>query len=170
MVALTNPSVSDMSYTKELRGEYLIIDTPGEYSVSGISMRALGWQAPDGQERTVQRWNIEDIILLHLGGLNRQLTDQELQELEKTDIDVLFLPIGGGDSLTTKEALKLLTTIEPKIVIPIHYKVPNLKESLESVEQFAKEMGVDAKIREKKVILKNKKLPTEQMQTILLAP
>lgn len=170
VVALSHPSNSDMSSLENIQGSPLIIDSPGEYSVLGFSLNALGWHASDGSERSLQRWTIEDVVLLHLGALDRDLTDTELQELEKTDIDVLFLPVGGGTSLTTEQALGVLKTIEPKLVIPIHYQLDGLKEKLVEVEQFAKEMGIDPKKREKKYIVKAKQLPQDDLQTILLAP
>lgn len=146
----------------------MIINTPGEYTVSGFTLHALGWLTSEGVERSLQVWRIEDMSLLHLGALNRELVDKELQVLEKTSIDVLLLPVGGGSGLSTKQALALITTIEPRVVIPIHFALPGLVEKLDGVEQFAKEMGVDSKQREPKVILKANKLPTEDVQTIIL--
>jgi L-ascorbate metabolism protein UlaG (beta-lactamase superfamily) len=170
IVALSSPSDPTMSYTEGLKGEPLLIEFPGEYSILGHTLHALGWHDEQGHEHSVQRWTIEDLVLLHLGALNRPLTDLELQELEKTDIDILLLPIGGGSGLTTKQALGLVTTFEPKVVIPIHYAIPGIKESLESVEHFAKEMGVNPGQREKKVIIKKKGLSDEHLQTFLLSP
>ncbi len=111
---------------------------------------------------------IEDMTVLHVGALDRELTSEELQEIERADIDVLFVPIGGGSGLDTNQALKLISTIEPRIIIPIHYELPKLKEKLESLTLFAKEMGIDPSQREKKVILKKNKLPQEDVLTVLL--
>jgi L-ascorbate metabolism protein UlaG (beta-lactamase superfamily) len=114
-------------------------------------------------------WNIEGLSILHIGALNRDLSDKELQELEKNNIDILFLPV-GGNGLDVQKALHLLTTIEPRIVIPIHFALPGLKEKLSGVEQFTKEMGVDASNVQNKVIIKANKLPQEELTTILLKP
>src|SRR3989344_739429 len=98
------------------------------------------------------------------------MTDVEMQELEKTNIDVLLLPVGGGTGLTTKAALSLVSSIEPRIVIPIHFKLPGVTEALDSVDQFAKEMGIDPAKREQKVILKSKNIPQDELATLLLMP
>lgn len=169
VVALSNPSDPTMSYMEGV-SEAVVFNSPGEYETAGLALRALGWRAADGSERSLMRWHIEDMMLLHVGALNRELTDTELQELEKTDIDVLVVPVGGGSGLTTKQALALVTTVEPRVVIPIHYHLPKIKEKLELVDTFAKEMGLDPKNAEKKVILKANKLPAEDVMTILLAP
>jgi len=170
LIALTNPANKAMSYTKTTDDDTVILDTPGEYDVKGFSLHALGWRADDGSERSLQRWSIEDVTLLHVGALNRELTADELQYIEKTDIHVLFVPVGGGEALSAQQAMNLITTIEPRMVIPIHYKLPDLKEELEDVAHFAKEIGIDATQREKKIIIKANKLPSEDMVTVLLAP
>lgn len=169
VVALSNPSDPTMSYLDDV-SEAVVLNSPGEYETAGLALRGIAWRADDGSERSLMRWHIEDMMLLHVGALNRELTDAELQELEKTDIDVLAVSVGGGSGLNTKQALALITTIEPRVVIPIHYHLPRIKEKLEPLDQFAKEMGLDPKSAEKKVILKANKLPMEEVMTVLLAP
>lgn len=169
-VGLSHPTDATMSHVDGIQGEPVVLKSPGEYATAGFTLHALGWHDGAGNERTLQRWHIEDIVLLHVGALDREMTDVEMQELEKTNIDVLLLPVGGGTGLTTKAALSLVGKIEPRIVIPIHFKLPGAKESLEGVDQFAKEMGVSPSKRESKVILKSKNIPQDELATILLMP
>lgn len=170
IVALSNPADASMSQVSGIQGEPVVLSSPGEYALQGLTLHALGWHDAAGNERSLQRWQIEDIVLLYVGALDRDMTDPELQELEKTNIDVLLVPVGGGSGLTTKAALSLVSKIEPRIVIPIHYQLPGLKEKLEPVDQFAKEMGVDPAKREQKVILKHKNIPQDELATVLLMP
>ncbi|MEX0649691.1 MAG: MBL fold metallo-hydrolase [Candidatus Andersenbacteria bacterium] len=169
IVSLTNPSDSSMSHLGAIQGDPLIVNTPGEYSFRGLSMNAQSWYTEDGVERNIQLWQIEGMTLVHLGALNRELTDKELQDLERTGIDILLISVGGQSGLNTEQALSFITTLEPRVVIPIHYKLPKLKEALDPVDQFAKEMGVSSSQKESKVILKASKLPQEDMDTIILA-
>ncbi len=162
VVALSNPSDLQMSQLSGIQGDPLIIDTPGEYSFREFTLHSIGWHGEDGKERNLQRWMVEDMVILHVGALNRDLQEQELRELERVDIDVFLVPIGGGSGLTLKQALSMISVIEPRIVIPINYT--------EGIKAFAEEMGVSSVIPEKKVILKASKLPSEDMQTIILAP
>jgi L-ascorbate metabolism protein UlaG (beta-lactamase superfamily) len=170
IVALSNPSDPTMSNTSGIQGTPLVIDTPGEYSFREYALHSIGWNDEEGNERNLQRWMVEDIVILHVGALNRDLNEQELRELERVDIDVFLVPIGGGSGLTIAQAMKMISTIEPRIVVPIHYAVPGLTEKLDSVKSFAEEMGVSAASPEKKLVLKKNKLPQEDMQTIILAP
>lgn len=169
IVALTNPEDPSMSHVSAVQGDPFIIDSPGEYSIRGLLLHAQSWHDDSGNEHSIQVWNIEGLSILHIGALNRDLSDKELQELEKNNIDILFLPV-GGNGLDVQKALHLLTTIEPRIVIPIHFALPGLKEKLSGVEQFTKEMGVDASNVQNKVIIKANKLPQEELTTILLKP
>jgi L-ascorbate metabolism protein UlaG (beta-lactamase superfamily) len=170
IVALTNPTDESMSQVSGVQGEPILVDTAGEYSIKGFTLNCLGWMPEGGTERNVQRWVIEDMVVLHLGALNRAFEAKELQELERTDVDVLIVPVGGGSGLTTKEALQMVATLEPRVVIPIHYKLPGVKEELEDITTFATEMGIDPKITEKKIILKRGKLPQEDVLTVILVP
>jgi len=173
IVALSNPQDKSMSHTSGVQGDFLLINTPGEYAVRGFTLHGLGWTPTEENNQTehsLQLWGIEGMSILHVGALNRDLTDQELQQLERIGVDVMLLPVGGGSGLNLKQAMNLLTTIEPRLVIPIHYKLPGLSEKLDGVEQFAKELGVSPTASEQKLLLKANKLPEEEMQTVILKP
>lgn len=170
ILSLSNPQDASMSNISSLQGNPVIVNTPGEYSLKEFALHSIGWSDESGNERSLQRWMVEDIVMLHVGSLNRDLNAQELQELERADIDVFFVPVGGGTGLSVSQAMKMISTIEPKIVVPIHYALPGLVEKLDAVEVFAKEIGVSATTTEKKLILKKNKLPQEDMQTVILAP
>lgn len=170
LVSLSNPASADMSHVDAIQGEPYVINTPGEYSVRGLTLYALGWHDEEtNAEKNIQLWNIEKISLLHIGALNRELTDRELQELERRDIDVLLLPVGGGSGLNTQQALHIVTVVEPRMIIPIHYALPGLKEELQPVDAFAREMGINPAERQPKVIIKANKLPSEEVTTVLLS-
>lgn len=169
IIALTNPTDPAMSYQSGIQGDPTIISTPGEYSIAGFTLYAIGWTNGNQTEKNLQLWVIEDLSILHIGSLNRAMTDTELQSLEKISIDILLLPIGGGSGLDVKQAMNTLTTIEPRIVIPIHYQLPGLKEKLEKPEVFLKEAGASS-APQKKLIVKAGKLPQEDLQIVMLDP
>lgn len=168
IVGLTNPSNPVMSHLAGVTGDPKMIQTPGEYSFGTTSVYCMGWFDEEGHEHSVMRWNIEGISILHLGALPRVLTGEELTLINQADIDVMLVPVGGGTGLTTKDALAQVSTIEPRVVIPIHYKVKGDKEKLDSVEQFAKEMGVSPTATEAKFTVRANSMPQDDMQTIIL--
>lgn len=153
IVALSNPTDKNMSHLGGIQGTPTIINTPGEYSLSGLTLSARGWRHSDGSERSLQRWHIEDVTILHLGDLTRKLTTEELQEIEQIPIDILLLPINGHDKT-------MITTIEPRVVIPTNYT---------SVNAFAKEMGINPNSAQPKLTINSRKLPTEGLATVILS-
>ena len=159
IVSLTNPADKAASSLSGIQGDPMLLQYPGEYSFSGMTVHAIGWYDEAGHERTVQRWEIEQMVILNLGQLNRGLTDEELAEIERVAIDILLLPV-DDKVLPLKVALALLTKIEPRVVIPINFT---------NVKQFAEEMGVDAKNVQPKFLAKENKLPAEDMETVILS-
>ena len=50
--------------------------------------------------------------------------------------DILLVPVGGYYTLDAKQAIEVINQIEPKIVIPMHYKLPGLSFNLAAVDDF----------------------------------
>lgn len=161
LVALSNPNDPTMSYLQGIQGTPTIIDTPGEYSFGGITLYAIGWQGSDGAERSIQRWHIENMVIVHLAALDRQLSNAELQQLEQTAIDILLLPIADRGQWSLRTALATLTVIEPRLVVPINFT---------SHKDFVKQMGVSGQAGQSKLAISRHKLPSEGVETVVLQP
>lgn len=82
-------------------------------------------------------WDMDGIRICHLGDLGHLLGDQHMKFL--TIVDILFLPVGGKTVLAPTEATLLVSHLNPRLVIPMHYKTPvieNLGIVDEPVESF----------------------------------
>ena len=79
----------------------------------------------------------------------------------------MLIPVGGKYTINAAKAVEVISQIEPRIVIPMHYKVPGLKIDLDGVEKFIKELGLKPRQEEKLKILK-KDLPQEDMELVVL--
>jgi L-ascorbate metabolism protein UlaG (beta-lactamase superfamily) len=102
-----------------------------------------------------------------LGKLSqKELTTEQLEEIG--DVDILMVPVGGGESIVSKDALKIMEQIEPKLVIPMYYKVSGLKEKLEDVSDFLKSLGIKALPAIDKLVIKKKELSEEEAKIIVL--
>ena len=135
---------------------------PGEYEVKGVMVTGIAVG-----NRTIYRVQAEELALAHLGNLSAKLDDATLERLG--DVDVLIVPIGGHGVLTAKQAAEVIEAIEPRIVVPIQYKVQGARLPYDGVEAFCKEMGCSAKATEEKVRLTAKDLPEEGVEVKLLA-
>jgi hypothetical protein len=84
---------------------------PGEYEIAGVRVESI--------DATVI-FEVDKFILAHLDKRKKPFTEDELEKIGK--VDILFIPVGGENVFTPKEALEAVKLIEPKIVIPMHYK------------------------------------------------
>ena len=133
------------SYVDDINGEPRIIRGPGEYEISGILIIGIATfhDSVRGQTRgknTVYLMEIEGISICHLGDLGHVLSSEQVEEIG--DIDVLLLPVGGVSTINAAMAAEVIRQVEPKVVIPMHYKTPSLKRELDPVDDFLREMGV----------------------------
>jgi len=146
-----------------ISGDPFILSAPGEIETKGVLVTALqGHEEKD----TMFRIDTEDLSVGHLGLTTKELTDKQLEVL--SGIDILLIPISGNDSYDVENAIKVINTIEPRIIIPINYKSDNNPKA-EKVEAFLKEMSASDVKPEKKVIIKKKDLPQEETRVVLLA-
>lgn len=171
ILAVTNPK-DDYKEVKPVAENIFIISSPGEYEVKGIFVYAipLGGLKPDSKSKDknslIYHIESEQISLGHLGSLNRSLNEKELEQLN--GIDILFLPVGGHSVLDAKKATDLISQIEPRLVIPMHYSLPGLKEKLDPVDKFCQEIGACEKDKLNKLKITKKDLPAEETKFYVL--
>lgn len=151
--------------------ETLIIRNPGEYERKGIAIQGIQshHDNSEGSERglnTMYRIRTEDITLCHLGDLGQhKLTDAQVEDIG--DIDILLVPVGGVYTIAAKEAVEIISQIEPKIVIPMHYKIEGLTIDLEGPEKFIKEIGLSPE-KLPKFKIAQRDLPVEETKLVML--
>lgn len=150
----------------------LVIDYPGEYEVSNVSIRGVATRAHIEEEgnksATIYRLIMDDLKIVVLGHVYPELTDDQLEELGM--VDVLFVPVGGsGYTLDPVGALKLIKKIEPKLVIPTHFDDSGIKYPVpqQPLEEALKTLAMEPKETVDKLKLKSSDL-TEAMQLIVL--
>ncbi len=159
---------------ENILGDPFLIDGPGEYEVKGIFVRGIQSvlnKSPEKSQRLMTLFTLEGegIKLCHLPEFSqKELTAEQLEMIG--DIDVLTVPVGDVDTLDAKEAFSIISQIEPKIVIPTNYALPQLKSDLDPLDKFLKVMGVDHPEPLKKLKLKASNLPKEETTVVVLQP
>ncbi|MDD2646490.1 MAG: MBL fold metallo-hydrolase [Patescibacteria group bacterium] len=143
--------------------EGFLIDSPGEYEVKGVFV--LGVKT--GSNKIIYQIEVDGVKIGYLGEINKTLNDTELDKVD--NIDVLIIPVGDKkNTLGSKEAAEIIREIEPKIVIPSCYQISGLKNELESLDKFLKEIGVKKYDIDDKVRIVKKELPENGMQVMVL--
>jgi len=164
----------DHNNIKGVKGEPFVIQGPGEYEVKEVFINGIPSFHDDkeGKERgqnTIYVIEAEDMRFCHLGDLGqKQLTDDQLEKIDS--VDVLMIPVGGNFTISSIEAQKVISQIEPKIVIPMHYNLPKLKMNLDDVAKFLKSMGKNSVVPQDKFTVKTSTLPKDGMEIVVLQP
>jgi L-ascorbate metabolism protein UlaG (beta-lactamase superfamily) len=153
--------------TDAFTNEPFIIRSPGEFEVNGIFAYAIPLRTPEDKYPfdLMYRFEIEGMSVGFLGGLKRSLTDEEVAALG--NIDILLLPVGGGDKLTAKQAVDIIKTVEPRMVVPLAYHVEGIKEKLGTADAFCKEL-VCKREDGNKLKISKKDLPSDDLVVTVL--
>jgi L-ascorbate metabolism protein UlaG (beta-lactamase superfamily) len=133
------------SYYQGIKGETRLVKGPGEYEIAGVLILGLTTyhDSVKGQTRgknTIYLMEVDGLAVCHLGDIGHILGDEAIEEMG--NVDILMLPVGGVSTIGPAMAAEIIRKVEPKVVIPMHYKTPATSRDLEPVENFLKEMGM----------------------------
>jgi L-ascorbate metabolism protein UlaG (beta-lactamase superfamily) len=170
-VVLVSHDHHDHNNVSALKGEPYVIDIPGEYSAKGINI--IGIESfhdnKGGTERggnTIYILETEDLHICHLGDLGSELSEKQLEKIN--GVDILMIPIGGNYTIDAKIAIDIIKKIEPKIVIPMHYKIKGSTAEVNDEKKFCSEMGNCPKEKVSKINIKKKDLEDKTTQVVLM--
>ena len=144
-----------------------VVSGPGEYEIKDVAVRGFPTDTTiEGEKKvnTVYTVDLEGMKLCFLGALASIELPADLKE-ELDGVDILFVPIGGEGVLGASAASKLAVTIEPHIVIPIHFEGLGDKGAL---KQFLKEAGEEKSTPQDKLTLKKKDLEGKEGEVVVL--
>lgn len=174
-VSQNHPAHNNTAAIKPVRDDIFLINGPGEYEVRGALVTGVRTSPPSAQQELPYGHNtsyvlyLDDVAFCHLGNVSRELTQQQLEEIG--NVDVLFVPIGGGHTTGPAEAVGVISQIEPRIVIPMRYASDQLsfEYQLEPLDKFMHEVGLKEVTPEEKLTVTVSTLPGENEQTRFVA-
>jgi L-ascorbate metabolism protein UlaG (beta-lactamase superfamily) len=104
----------------------------------GVEIGAIPvYETPErqpGDEVTIVHLKSEGLQLISLGDLGHGLTEPELAPLRGAQI--VLAPAGGPPTIEFAEVPGLLSSIGPRLVIPMHFKTPRIDLNIQPVERF----------------------------------
>lgn len=168
-VSHKDPESSNLQMVKP---EYALIDGPGEYELHDVFITGTRTyhDKAKGAERgynTVFELDIDGLRIVHLGDLGHTLNDDAVEAL--SNIDILFVPAGGGTTLSPAEMADVVGSISPRMVIPMQYRTAKGGKDLEEVDAFCKQLSMEMPQPVDKLTVKPSDL-SDQMQLVLLNP
>ena len=169
IVTVSHPH-DNHSYVKAVAGTPRVVDGPGEYEMHGAFITGISTfhDAEKGAQRGRNLCFIlemEDIKVCHLGDLGHTPTAEQAEEI--TVADVLLVPIGGVSTIDGARAAEIVSLLEARLVIPMHYKTEALKEQLEPPDRFLKEMGVTTVEPLQKLSITRSSIPSDTQVMLL---
>lgn len=172
-IVTVSHSHSDHNAANLVKGSPFVISGPGEYEVKGVSFFGIhsfhdAKQGSQRGENTIYLIEMDSLRICHLGDLGEALNDQILEEIN--GVDILMVPVGGFYTIDSKQAAELVNQIEPSVVIPMHFKIPQMGSEfaqMVGVENFLKEMEAENIQPLPKLVISKDELPQER-QTVLL--
>lgn len=173
-VLLISHSHYDHNNIKAVLANPFLISSPGEYEIKNVYIQGIAsfHDNSQGRERgvnTIYTIEAEDLRLCHLGDLGqKELTEEQLEKIG--EVDILMIPVGGIYTISAKEAIKIMSQIEPKITIPMHYQIPKLKLKLDDCDKFLKSLGIKKLEPLAKFSIKKKEISPEEAKIVVLKP
>lgn len=166
IIVLADSTNNLYNSTGSFSGTPFLIDSPGEYDKSGVTVTGIPLKQESGYV-TIFLLESEDLKILNLAHIKDfNIKESELEELG--EIDILILPVGGHTVLGASDAVKVVNQIEPKIVIPSHYAASGIKIELDPIDRFIKEMGNKHENLEKLIIKKKDITNAEETRLVVL--
>jgi len=125
----------------------LNIEGPGEYGVGEFDIKGIAAQRHLDSESepfasTIYRIEVNETRIAIVGNIYEKLSEAQLEEIGL--VDVLILPVGGnGYTLDATGAATLTRSIDPKVVIPVHFAESGINYEVpqDTLETFVKELG-----------------------------
>ncbi len=168
ILLLTNPA-QEIENIKEKFGQPFLINQQGEYELKGVFVKGIASVGGEETSSIIYKIEGEGMKICHLGMINqKELTPQQLEEIG--EVDILMVPVGGRSTLSSKTAADIISQIEPKLIIPMCYKIPQIKLELESLDNFLKVEGIQKIEPQKRLKISLKDLPKEEAEIIVLSP
>ncbi len=164
------------SAVERVTGDPKVLRGPGEYEVKNVFITGATTYHREKSGETVRNviffFDFGDLTVGHLGDLGELPTQAEIEELNVGDVDVLMVPVGGGEVLDPTRAVEVIGMFEPRLVVPMHYYLPGISaawaENLEPVDRFLRELGVSAPEPQDMLKISKSSLPEETDVAILV--
>lgn len=168
VVTVSNAHPNHSALT-EVGGEPTVVDGPGEYEIRGVLVTGVRTTPPKSPGavagNTAYIITIDDVTLCHLGDLADFPTTEQIELMK--DVNILLVPVGGHCTIGPAQAVEVISQVEPKIVVPMHYATDISTVELEGVDRFLREMGIAQPEPQPRLHITHSSLPGEPTVVLL---
>lgn len=154
----------DHNCVSVVKGNPEVVKGRGEKKVKDVNFKGVGAFHDEKKgnlrgEDTIFVWELGGIKFAHVGDLGTELSQDQINQMEA--VDILFVPTGGYYTIDARTADKVVLSLNPKVVIPMHYKTPVLGPNfpIAGVDEFLKGKENVVKVGKNSVTFKKETLP-----------
>lgn len=155
------------NFVKGVKGYAWDMRGPGEYEIGGVFVHGVSIKEKKQDQNVVFIYDYEGVTLCHLGDMQKPPTQTQVEAFGT--VDVLLVPVGGGNALNAAKAAEVIAMIEPGIVIPMHFKTTGSSMRLSPLKQFLQEMGLTSAKAEPSLKVTRSSVPEETKVVVLEA-
>ena len=135
--ALVSHDHADHNYPQGLPGSPLVLRGSGQ--VKDIQVKAIDTHHDEsqGSERgpnLVFTFAVDGVDTCFVGDLGHQLSSEQVKAIGS--VDLLMLPVGGYFTVDAEGAAKVVEALNPRIVIPMHFKTDKCDLPIAEVDDF----------------------------------
>ncbi|MBI3159654.1 MAG: MBL fold metallo-hydrolase [Chloroflexi bacterium] len=153
------------NHAKVVKGSAWTLDHAGEYEIGGVFITAVA-TGGNGDRNMVFVFDYDGLNICHLGDLKAVPGRKEIEQFGA--VDVLLVPVGGGNGLNAAKAAEVISLIEPSLVVPMHYATPETALKLNSLNPFLKQMGMSEKVEQHETLKVSRASLPEDTQVVVL--
>ena len=161
---------TDHNNVAAVQGKPEVVRGIGTFKVKGIEFKGVPsyHDRAEGSQRgsnTMFCFEVDGIRVCHLGDLGHQLSNKQMAELDS--IDILLIPVGGYFTIDAKVATQVCNHLNPKVVIPMHYRTDKCAFPIAGVDDFLKGKEAVNRLDASEVEFKQEELPTTTQIIVL---
>jgi L-ascorbate metabolism protein UlaG (beta-lactamase superfamily) len=157
------------SYDEAVKPRQRVIKSPGEYEIGKVFITAIQTngrkRAKDERRNVLFVFDFNGLTVAHLGDIRKVPNQAQIEALG--NVHIALVPVGSGGGLNAAKAAEVISLIEPGIVIPMHYSLPNCKVDLTPLDKFIKEMGLSDLDPATSLKISRSMVPTETKVVVL---
>lgn len=147
-VVLMSHAHSDHSAFKIVKGSHTdILGQVGEFEVKGIKIKGYPsfHDEESGAKRglnTIYKFRMDHMTFCHCGDIGDIPSQNVIDDLQ--DVDILFVPVGEVFTISLGKLDKFIKMINPKIIVPMHYRVGGLTQPIDTIDDFLEYIDKDS--------------------------
>ena len=155
-IVTTSHNHRDHNYIEAVKGDFVHISSPGSFNEKGIAIKGISTYHDDEQgkkrgQNIVFCFEVDGLKVCHMGDLGHVLSDEQIKEIGP--VDVLLLPVGGTYTIDYKQAAELVGLMDPRLVIPMHFKTPATDFPIDEVDKFLASVGSGQSLDSQELVL-----------------